>query len=353
MLTDLKMRENALTAAILQDLIDHYPEMMASYAGQEAVMLSDIRFHLRFIREAVRYESIALMAEYVRWMNDFYPGIRVSMEHIWATFESIERILHSLCVPAEWDIVAPYLALPRQSATEQGETQTSFLNPANPVLDLAVAYFTHLRSGNRVAAAELIQQAVHQQQIPIRTLYLSVFQASLREVGRLWHIHQLTVAEEHYFTAATQLIMAQLYPLIFKTPRLGRKMIAACVGDELHEIGVRMIADFFEMEGWDSIYLGANTPVASLIDEVHKVRPSLIALSATLLPHIEIMGEIISCLKSDPVTAWISVVVGGYPFNVDQRLWRLIRADGYAADALSAVEWARSRYQYSAVGVIP
>ena len=65
----------------------------------------------------------------------------------------------------------------------------------------------------------------------------------LREVGRLWQMNRLSVAQEHYVTAATQLIMSQLYPLVFRTARRDRRIVAACVGGELHELGVRMVAD--------------------------------------------------------------------------------------------------------------
>ncbi|MDZ7776615.1 MAG: hypothetical protein U5L09_13885 [Bacteroidales bacterium] len=54
--------------------------------------------------------------------------------------------------------------------------------------------------------------------------------------------------------------MSQLYPYIFNSQRVGKSMVAATVGGELHEMGIRMVADFFEMEGWDTWYLGANAP---------------------------------------------------------------------------------------------
>ena len=45
-------------------------------------------------------------------------------------------------------------------------------------------------------------------------------------------------------------------------------MVATCIGGELHEIGIRMVADFFEMEGWDTYYLGANTPADAVVAEL-------------------------------------------------------------------------------------
>ena len=94
----------------------------------------------------------------------------------------------------------------------------------------------------------------------VHDIYLHVFQRSQYEVGRLWQTNQISVGQEHLCTAATQLIMSQLYPLIFGTERKNRRIVAACVGGDLHEIGIRMVADFFEMDGWDTFYLGADVP---------------------------------------------------------------------------------------------
>ena len=59
-------------------------------------------------------------------------------------------------------------------------------------------------------------------------------------------------------------------------------MVAACAASELHEIGVRMAADFFEMEGWDTFYLGANTPAESVIRTLVERKADVLAVSATI-----------------------------------------------------------------------
>ena len=102
----------------------------------------------------------------------------------------------------------------------------------------------------------------------MRDVYLHVFQRSQYEIGRLWQSNQISVAQEHLCTAATQLIMSQLYPFIFGTERRNRRVVAACVGGDLHEIGIRMVADFFEMDGWDTFYLGANVPITDIVQTV-------------------------------------------------------------------------------------
>ena len=140
---------------------------------------------------------------------------------------------------------------------------STFLEDAGPHTTLATKFLKLLLTGERHVASRLILEAVDSG-VPLKDIYLHVFQRSQRELGRLWQLNQISVAQEHYCTAATQLIMAQLYPRIFRTEKNGRKIIATSIGGELHEIGVRIIADFFEMEGWDTYYLGANSPTAAI-----------------------------------------------------------------------------------------
>jgi methanogenic corrinoid protein MtbC1 len=148
------------------------------------------------------------------------------------------------------------------------------------------------------------------------------------------------VAQEHYCTAATQLIMSQLYPHIFAGERNGRRLVAACVGEELHELGIRMVADFFEMEGWDTYYLGANAPTASILDSLDEYDADLLALSTTILSHVAQIREIIEQVHHRERGNGVKILVGGYPFNVSPELWRKVGADGYAVDAQEAIQAA-------------
>jgi len=98
----------------------------------------------------------------------------------------------------------------------------------------------------------------------------------------------------------------------------------------------------YEMEGWDSVYVGANTPTTTLLSMIKKERPDIIALSVTIMPHLKQLDEIITRARQDTSLAGIRIIVGGYPFNIEKDLWKTLKADGYAPDAQGAVEIANS-----------
>ncbi|WP_455240747.1 cobalamin B12-binding domain-containing protein [Methanothermobacter tenebrarum] len=74
-------------------------------------------------------------------------------------------------------------------------------------------------------------------------------------------MNMITAAHEHYANGLTQMLIAELYPYILESAKKTDKtLIVTCINNELHELGLRIVSDFFEMNGWNSIYLGANTP---------------------------------------------------------------------------------------------
>ncbi len=84
---------------------------------------------------------------------------------------------------------------------------------------------------------------------PSKISILRVFQPALYEVSELWQRNIISVSQEHYCTVATQFTMSLLYPHIFRGKKSDRVFVGCCVGGELHEIGMRMVTDFFEIEG--------------------------------------------------------------------------------------------------------
>jgi methanogenic corrinoid protein MtbC1 len=134
--------------------------------------------------------------------------------------------------------------------------------------------------------------------------------------------------------------MSRLYPRIFTTQRRDLRMVAACAGPELHEIGLRMVADFFELEGWDTYYLGANLPKAAVLEAVRERGADLLALSATMPRHIAYVRDVIAGVRTDEALRSTTVLVGGGAFSGPDERWRALGADGCARNAAGAVELA-------------
>ena len=209
---------------------------------------------------------------------------------------------------------------------------------------LALEYTRALLSGERHIASKLVIDVV-QDSDDVKAIYLHVFQTTQREIGRLWQTGQISVAQEHYCTAATQMIMSQLYPYIFTNEKIGRSLVATCVGGELHEVGIRMVADFFEIEGWDTYYLGANAPAKSILTTIEEQEADVVGISTTMFFNVAAVGELISILRASTVSQNVKILVGGYPFLISQELWKQVGADGFAQDAQSAISFSNKLFE--------
>jgi methanogenic corrinoid protein MtbC1 len=207
--------------------------------------------------------------------------------------------------------------------------------------DAYTAYLDAVREGNRRLALNVVARA-REAGHGVERIYLDVFQRTLREIGRLWQENAISVADEHLATAITQAAMARLYEQTF-TGALdeGPTLIAACADIERHEVGLRMLCDLLELDGWQTSYLGASVPIDSLVALTRKRRPDVVALSASLAPHLPRLRAMITSIRDAMAEERPLIVVGGRPFVEDPSLAARVGADFTARDAAEAVELLR------------
>lgn len=197
------------------------------------------------------------------------------------------------------------------------------------------AYQDAVLAGDRRRAFGVVDDA-RAAGLGVRDLYVDVFQPALREVGRMWQENRITVADEHLATTITQAAMSRLYDDLFAAVRPSKRLlVAACADAERHEVGLRMVCDLLEMEGWDTLFLGATVPVEDLVETVRRRRPDVVALSASIAPHLPRVREAIRAIR-DAVPGPPLIAVGGRPFLADPGLAERLGADLTAKDAAEA-----------------
>ena len=172
-------------------------------------------------------------------------------------------------------------------------------------------YFNLLLQGHRQACLRIVKELVAQG-TPLKPIYLELFERSLYQVGELWETNRISVAVEHVATAITENAMGLLHPVIFGSEHCGRKAIVSCVANEFHQIGGKMVADFFELHGWHGYFLGANTPIKDLLQMVEDKKPDMVCFSLTLFANLsDLLGYIRALTDAFPQ---VRVLAGGQAF---------------------------------------
>jgi methanogenic corrinoid protein MtbC1 len=207
---------------------------------------------------------------------------------------------------------------------------------ANPAEHYAT-YLEGIRTGDRRRAFQIIDTA-RDAGLDLAGIYLGIFQPALREIGGLWQNNELTVAEEHLATAITEAAMARAYERAFTWSTDGsRTLIAACADVERHEVGLRMLCDLLDLEGWRTTYLGSTVPIESLAAMVLRLRPDVVALSVALSPHLPRLRAMVAAIRSTLGGEQPLIIVGGRPFLDDPSLAERLGADLTAPNAVDAV----------------
>jgi methanogenic corrinoid protein MtbC1 len=206
------------------------------------------------------------------------------------------------------------------------------------------AYLDAVVAGNRRRAFAVVDAALAAG-MELRALYLELFQPALREIGRLWQQNRLTVADEHLATAITQSAMARVYDRLFAgAGDQGPLLVAACADSERHEVGLRMVCDLLEMEGWDTVFLGPAVPLDDLVRMVRQRRPQVVALSAAIAPNVPRVAQAIRAIREALPGGAPLIAVGGRAFAEDPELATRMGADLTAGDAAEAAQRLKQRF---------
>lgn len=313
--------------------------MTWSKADRELV-LQDLSYHISFIATAGLYQSEALLTDYIDWLRVLSTTLGFSYNSILQSFsclieasattqpESVKKVL------SEWfGKAAEYYAAKKEDSSPYSKIAINDNKNAS-------LFLISLLEGKRPFAMSMIETLIKNGATLI-DIYEKIILPSQYEVGRLWLSGQISVAQEHYVTAATQYIISVLYPNFFLTTRPVKPLvIAACPQSELHELGIRMIADTFQFHGWDTVFLGANVPTSDLLKEIERLKPAIINLSATIATHIPWIEEIIQQVKNR--YSGMKILVGGRAFFTTPELWKEVGADGTAVHCNEAVELAEN-----------
>jgi methanogenic corrinoid protein MtbC1 len=115
----------------------------------------------------------------------------------------------------------------------------------------------------------------------------------------------------------------------------GLTVVSAAVAGNAHDIGVRIVSDFFEFTGWRAVCLGADLPAIEIAHSVKFFDSSLVLLSAALSTQLKAIRETVQAVRElDPNC---KIIVGGTALADTPDIWRQLGADAYASTPTEAV----------------
>lgn len=101
----------------------------------------------------------------------------------------------------------------------------------------------------------------------------------LQDIGERWERGEITIAQEHF---ASNLVRGRLTALARSWDRgTGPRALLACAEGELHDLPLLAFGLSLREQGWRINYLGADTPVASVVEAARALAPAAVVISGT------------------------------------------------------------------------
>lgn len=310
LLLQLEAAISPLAEALTSRHFDRHPELASRVAPAgrpEAVEAA--RFLFSHLHQSLAASQPALFSEHAVWIHSILAARGLSDQYNKRTLELIPQILTELLSDeiAQW--AQPTLNAAAQ-AIQDCFPASSHLDSSHPLAPISRNFLQALLAADRAAASHIISQALADG-TSVEDIYLEIFQRTQREIGRLWQIQRITTAQEHYATAATQFIMSGVFRNALPRPLIPRTFVAACVPGELHDTGLRIVCDFFELAGWHSHFLGPDVPAADLLEFAVHHDAHLIGLSASLCTRLRQTRDTITHIRAHSPPDRFKIIVGG------------------------------------------
>jgi len=326
-----------LASKIMSDHQKARPEAFASYKGEpNDPWLEETKKQLTFLFDAANLDSPSLFSNYIAWSKIIMHHAGVPTELLLEKMQHIREQCHQMLTGPFASKVDQILESTIKQFSEMAESTPSYIDENDAMGKVASRYIDQVLRGEKAKALDTVKEAMAQG-ANLQDIYISIFQRTQYEIGRRWQEGQISVAQEHYVTEVTEQIMSQVFAGIRHGAGYKGPLVITCVGNEMHEMGAKMVADFLELDGWDVSFLGSNTPHPDVISITKDRKAKVLMVSVTMAYNVKRVRSLIKHARADPALTDLKILVGGNPFNSVEDLWRSIGADGFAKDAKDAV----------------
>ena len=202
------------------------------------------------------------------------------------------------------------------------------------VEDLYEKFSGLLREGNKESCVRWVRELLDDKIIDVIDLYVKILTPALNSIVCIDGNDAECIWREHVSTSIVRTIIENSFlDIIKKRNELGRNLeekvvLVLCPPNEYHETGARMVADFFRVAGYTTIFIGSNTPKRSLLSAIQVAEPAYVAISVSNKYHVFHVQKMIQEIRARGKTD-MKIIVGGNAFVEKPELYKTLMADKY------------------------
>lgn len=192
--------------------------------------------------------------------------------------------------------------------------------------------------GSQTEAVRLTKEALDEGTSPKQVLENGLI-AGMGVVGARFKANEVYIPEVLISARAMKMAMEILEPQLIAAgvDPIGTALVGTVQGD-LHDIGKNLVVMMLKGAGFNVVDAGVDVSPDAFVEKIKAGKAQIVGLSALLTTTMPAMDKTIQQIREAGLTC--KVMIGGAP--VTQNYADKIGADGYAPDAASAVDLAKS-----------
>lgn len=188
-----------------------------------------------------------------------------------------------------------------------------------------------LASEQKEEAVDYALALIETEKTDVVGLYENILTPALNQMECKLEDRNLCIWKEHVQTAIVRTIVECCYPYVMKqrkakSIRNGLTAVVLCPPEEYHDLGARMVTDFFTLCGYDTIFVGSNTPYQDFYQAIYSIQPDLVAISVSNYFNLVATKRIIQELRSASLKMPF-IVAGGRAIDRDEHSIEIVGAD--------------------------
>ncbi len=189
-----------------------------------------------------------------------------------------------------------------------------------------------LKNEDKENALNLCMKSLENNEIGVVELYETILTPALNNIiDENEGDEENLIWKEHVRSGIVRTIIECTYPYVLrernKTGNYNNKsVIVMCPQFEDHELGARMVSDFFTIAGYKTTFIGANTPETTILKAIETIRPAYVCISVTNHFNLVATKKTIEKIKNT-LDFNIKFILGGNAFALDPGIYKKVGGD--------------------------
>jgi methanogenic corrinoid protein MtbC1 len=188
-------------------------------------------------------------------------------------------------------------------------------------MHLYEAFYDAFENLEQEKCIELVNDALKSQSISIEDLYENVLRMSMSHLTDVESDVNHKIWKEHIQSGIVRSVIEIAYPYVLnqRNKQAYKRAAVICPDGEQHELGARMVSDYIRMMGFETFFVGRDTPRKELFDLINTLNLDLIAISVTNYYNLSKAVQMVAFIEANFPN--IKLIVGGKGFEMNPNLF--------------------------------